>query len=437
MGKAPMSERCAVLVLALSLCLSGCGRREAARVPAGAERGPVTLTFWHILNYEGPREVVADAVARFEAAHPGVHVEVQIIANDPYKEKLDTEMLSGTPPDVFFTWGGGKLATFARAGKVLDLTDALAQGGWRERFLPAPLDLCTVDGRVYGVPVDLACVPLWYNAALLEQHGIEPPADFDALLETCRALRAKGVVPLALGNREQWPGAFYFIYLAARTGGSALFFDALARKEGARFDDPAFVRAGELLRQLVEADAFPTGFNGVDDARARTQFLEGEAAMYLMGTWLVARAMKDKPDFLAHLRCAPFPAVRDGKGDPTTVVGGVNCGFAVSATCARPDLAVELLRYLTSEQVGEEWAKTGRIPAIRVSDEALAALPAPSREALALLRNAGSLQPYYDQYLPDRLAEEHKTTTQGLFLGTLSPQQAAERMERTAGELQP
>ena len=94
-----------------------------------------------------------------------------------------------------------------------------------------------------------------------------------------------------------------------------------------------------------------------------------------------------------------------------------------------------LLRELTSEAVGEEWCRIGRIPALRVSDEILSVLPAPTREALAVLRRATVLQPYYDQYLPPRLAEMHKTTTQEIFAGTMTPAQAAEQMELCAREL--
>lgn len=400
----------------------------------GTAAAGTTLTFWHIMNYEGPKEVLDAAVRRFEKARPGVTVEVQTFDNDAYKTKLNIEMAGGMPPDVFFTWGGGALASFAHGGKVLDLTDAVNRDGWRGRILPSPLGLCTARGRVYAVPLDLACVPVWYNAELFAAHNLTPPKTFQALIRLSRKLRAEGITPLALGNRKQWPGAFYFIYLSARIGGTQLFFDAAARKPGRAFNDPAFIAAGERLQELVSVRAFSTGFNGIDVGHARTQFLNGDAAMYLMGTWLVARVRKEQPDFLSKMKCFAFPAVADGEGDPTTIVGGVNCAFAVSTACKHPREAVELVRFLTAEEVGEAWCRIGRIPAVRVSERAQAALPAPTRAALGLLKAAKSLQPYYDQYLPPRLAEEHKKTTQGLFARTLTPRQAADRMEACAWE---
>ena len=423
-------------VLMVAAVLAGCGDEEPKPLAPGDETGTaevkITLTFWHIMNYEGPREVLDAAVKRFEAANAGVDVDVQTFANDPYKQKLNMEMASGTPPDVFFTWGGGALADLAEAGKVVDLTDAVSRGGWRERILPAPLGLCSFKGRVYAVPLDLSCVPVWYNAELFKRHKLTPPKTFDELLAICKMLRARDITPLALGNKDRWPGAFYFIYLAARHGGADLFFDAAARKPGRTFDDPAFIKAGEHLRQLVTEGVFSAGVNSLEAGHARTQFLNGEAAMYVMGTWLVARAKKEKPDFLPKMKCFAFPMVASGKGDPTTIVGGVNCAFAVSANCKHPEKAIELLRFLTAEKVGGAWSRIGRIPALRVSDETLAGLPPATRDALDLLQKAGTLQPYYDQYLPPPLAKEHKETTHGLFAGTLTPAEAANRMEQCA-----
>ena len=427
-------------VLATLVLAAGCDRGSVGSPASGpdgqaAKSGTTRLTVWHIMNYSGPREIIDQAVRTFEAEHPGCTVNVQTFENDAYKTKIAVEMASGTPPDILFTWGGGPLAEFARAGRVLDLTDYVDKDGWRGRFIDQALRICTVDGRVFAVPLDLSAVLLWYNRDLFAGLDLSTPATFDELLAQCEMLRGKGVTPLALGNMKQWPGAFYFVYLATRAGGTDLFLKAASGDPEARFDDPAFVAAGDALRTLVDSDVFSVGFNGLDVGQARTEFLTGKAAMYLMGTWLVARAQSERPAALDSLGCVPFPTVEGGRGDPRTVVGGVNCGFAVSASCSRPDLAVALLRSLTSETVARAWCGIGRIPAIKVDEESEGLLPAPTRSAFALLKAAPALQPYYDQYLAPRLAVEHKNTTQKLFAGTLTAAEAATRMAETADAL--
>jgi raffinose/stachyose/melibiose transport system substrate-binding protein len=195
------------------------------------------------------------------------------------------------------------------------------------------------------------------------------------------------------------------------------------------------VTAGKMLRQLIDANAFSIGFNGLEDDAARTSFINGKAAMYLTGSWIVARVKEENPDFMADMIPVPFPAVAGGKGDLRTVLGGVNCGFAISSACKEPQLAVELLEALTDAQVVGDWCKIGRIPAVKTTAEQNALLPAPTRLALELLDKADTLQPYYDQFLPARLGVEHSNTTQNLFAGTMTPEEAAKKMAETARSL--
>ena len=407
------------------LFMLGCGRQT--ETPADVR--PVQLSLWHIMNYSGPREVIDRAVARFEAENLDCKVQVQTFENDGYKVKLAVELASGNAPDIMFTWGGGHLREMASAGKVLELTDALKQDDWGARFIDAALELCTQNGHVYGMPLDLSAVLLWCNSRLFETHGVPYPATYDDLLKACAQFRAAGIDPCALGNKNQWTGAFYFCYLANRCGGTQLFYDAA--ENNSLFADEAYLRAGRMLRELVDAKAFPVGFNGLDDGPARARFLAEKSAMLLMGSWLVARVKAEKPEFLDQMRPIPFPAVPDGKGDAATVLGGVNCGFAVSADCKHPDKAIVLLRCLTSEKVVGEWCEIGRIPALKTTPDQEALLPKPTLEALVALRNSPALQPYYDQYLSPRLAVEHKNTTQNIFAGTMTPEQAAAKMAAT------
>ena len=152
-----------------------------------------------------------------------------------------------------------------------------------------------------------------------------------------------------------------------------------------------------------------------------------------MGTWILAHCREEAPEFLARMGCFAFPAVEGGRGDPSTVVGGMNAGYAVSAGTRRRELALELLRELTGKQAAEEWIATGRIPAR--TDVDLAGADRATRSVMTILESAGSVQLYYDQALPSELGDLHKETVQAVFAGTMTGEEAARRMAERAGSI--
>jgi len=102
-----MLRKYALLIgLTLVSCLTGCREADDGSKPTAVnQERPIELTFWHIIKYEGPKEVIEQAVHQFETSHPDTRVTIQTFANDAYKTKLAVEMVSGTPPDILFTWG--------------------------------------------------------------------------------------------------------------------------------------------------------------------------------------------------------------------------------------------------------------------------------------------------------------------------------------------
>jgi raffinose/stachyose/melibiose transport system substrate-binding protein len=421
-----------VLAAGAALLLAGCGGEDGdgGKPPAPGAAG--TLSFWHIQTKSPTRDVVDAAVGRFRAANAGWNVEVLALENDAFKDKLRVAMAAGSPPDVFHTWGGGVLAADARAGRVLDLAGRVPAGRLAG-YNRAALGFCSAEGKLLALPADVAAVLFWYNRKTFAAHGIAPPSTWAHFNAACARLKAAGVTPVALGNSDSWPGAFYFIYFALRGGGPQPFADAVARKPGGKgFEDESFVRAGELVRELADSGHLSGGCSGRNYTQMRGDFFGGKAAMMLMGNWILANACEEAPEgFVENMGCFGFPAVEGSTVEQSPVVGGVNAGYAVSAACRAPDLAVKLVLELTSEQSAREWAGTGRIPALgteRVGEF----LKPETREPAAVLEKAGIIQLYYDQALDPELAQVHKSTTQGLFAGTKTPAEAARLMEEKA-----
>src|SRR5690606_6173156 len=190
--------------------------------------------------------------------------------------------------------------------------------GWGASFQGGPLSMYSFDGKTYGVPWNAGMIGFWYNKDLFAKAGIEqPPATWTEFLDTVQTLKDAGITPLALGERDKWPGHFYWVYLATRIGGKPAF-DAAYTRQGS-FADPPFVQAGERLKELVDLEPFQPGFLGAGYGDHQAVMANGQAAMELMGHWAPGAntgVAEDPEAYLSTLGWFPFPMVEGGAGDP-------------------------------------------------------------------------------------------------------------------------
>src|SRR5262245_46859940 len=188
----------------------------AAYSPQPAQAAPVRITMWHIATPGDPfRPVLQGAIDRFNASHQDVQIDAQAIENETFKTQLQAAVSNNTQPDIFQTWGGGTLESLVKTGVVRDIP--IGEVG--QKFVSGALDSSTFGGKRYAIPANLAGVFLWYNVDLFAQHNVELPTTWDKLLAACQKFRAAGIIPIGLGNKEKWPGAFWLVYLATRIGG--------------------------------------------------------------------------------------------------------------------------------------------------------------------------------------------------------------------------
>jgi raffinose/stachyose/melibiose transport system substrate-binding protein len=365
------------------------------------------------------------------AAHPNVKIEITVLENEAFKQKLATAMQSGSPPDIFQSWGGGVLDQYAAAGLVQDLTPAMQTDGWGDSIAPGPLSLYTVDGKVYGVPWAAGMVGFWYNKDLFDQAGISaPPATWAEFLDVVQKLKEAGITPIALAGKDKWPGHFYWVYLAVREGGKDAFEKAYKR-EGS-FADPPFVKAGQDLQQLIELEPFQDGYLAAAYPDHQAVMANGQAAMELMGQWAPGanRAQTTDPDkYMASRGWFPFPAVPGGAGDPSDALGGGD-GFAIGKNA--PPEAIDFVRFLVSKDTQAELVTAGLAvpPTVKGAEEALE--DDLIKEVAAHTAAAKYYQLYYDQYLPPAVGQTVNDSVQALFAGQMTPQQVAEAIEASA-----
>jgi raffinose/stachyose/melibiose transport system substrate-binding protein len=395
---------------------------------------PVTVEWWHITTVDPGKSLWQDMANEYMAAHPNVTINITVLENEAFKTKLTTVMQGGTPPDIFQSWGGGTMNDQINAGLLLDITSYLdADGGaWRDSFAPGALAVYALDGENYGVPWDMGMVGWWYNKDLFAQANItQPPRTWTELLDDVKALKAAGITPIALGEKDTWTGMHIWSYLATRICGKDGFL-AAANRTGA-FTDPCFVEAGQKLQELIALDPFQPGFLGAVHDDMQGYFGNGKAAMELSGQWAPSVESAQSADGVGvvNLGFFSFPAVEGGAGALTDAMGGGN-GFAIGKN-ASPE-AVDFVKYLTAPEQQERVAAIGAgIPVVKGGEVGL------TDPNMILVQQgfaaANYFQLYYDQYMPSAMGSIINEAVAGLYAGTSSPEQVAQAIEDGAKQV--
>ncbi|GHH73701.1 sugar-binding protein [Streptomyces sulfonofaciens] len=172
----------AALAAVLALTATACGDDGSG---AGGDRGAEgtgkgEITFWD--NNGGVRtDVWKEIIARFEKAHPDIHVKYVGIPAESAQSKYDTAIQGGGLPDV----GGvqtAMLAGIAAQGALEPLDERLEGSPLDGKLNGSMLDSVRSAGggdRLYTVPTSANNGTLWYRTDLFRAAGLAAPTTWD------------------------------------------------------------------------------------------------------------------------------------------------------------------------------------------------------------------------------------------------------------------
>lgn len=386
------------------------------------------LTFYSIQGDSAVNEVITDSVARFEMENNDFEVVHELIPNDLYKSRLSVCVATNQMPDVFPTWSGGILKEYISIGGVVNLSKYMRQDNYSARFNDKALEMVTDNKGIWGVPVEnMAIALIFYNKTIYNLLNLSEPDTFEELKHNIKVLKNHNYIPFALSNRTAWTGSMFYMYFVDRLGGPEIFYNAANRKNNGSFDNEVFIKAGEMVQELVDMGAFPEGFNWMDeDAGDSRNLLYNEAAaMVLTGSWFISNLKYENPGFFDKIGFFPFPAVEGGKGNPDNTIGSLGDNYySVASSCDYIDKAFELIKYLIDDTAVQKRIIAGKIPPVKnldIKDPMI-------KMILDDINKSPNVQFWYDQYLPPKLSESHLTLTRQLFGGE-DPKRTAEKME--------
>ncbi|MBC8446285.1 MAG: extracellular solute-binding protein, partial [Chloroflexi bacterium] len=259
---------------------------EATATAVETPEEPVTITWWtEPIGGDERRAFEKHVIEGFNAAHPGIVLEVNVIAD--LDRVTRTAVQGGEGPDIIQSPGPAFMVDYINAGHVLPLDDYAAAYGWADTIYPWAMDSGRVNGHLYSLPLTYETMVLFYNTTLFDEMGWEAPADQAGLEALAEEAADAGILPFAHGNAS-WRAAneWYVTIFYNNYAGSQAVYEALTGQR--RWDDPMFVEAIQALKDYMDRGWFSGGreiYYSLLFADVWGALGDGSAAMQMVGTW--------------------------------------------------------------------------------------------------------------------------------------------------------
>lgn len=298
---------------------------------------------------------------RFEAAHEGVTVELNLAQN--IHEILRPQIQAGDVPDIIYlsvNSEGGLVDTMVREKQLEDISalydmtvpnEDVTVG---EKILPGFIDNLIIspygDGKSYMAPLFYSPTGLFYNADLVgEGKTYELPETFDEMIELGKQAADDGIALVTYPTAGYFDG-FMFSILNMAVGpeefAKLMNYDVEAWQSEDVKD--AFLRVGEMLEYIHENTVSQA--NGNDFVKNQQMVLDNAALLIPNGTWLPGE-MADAPRVDGfEWGMTALPALEEG-GDRYALSFFEQAYVPTGAK--NKDLALEFLAYLYSDEAAE------------------------------------------------------------------------------------
>src|SRR3989344_4407965 len=401
--------------------------------------GPTELTVWGVYDTS---EVWNPTFRTFAATHENISLTYRQIPFDDYEKELLNAFAAGRQPDILYlhhTW----LPKFADKLTAAPLGDTWPTFvSYRDIFVDAAaLDFTRDQKEIYGVPLYLDSLALYYNKDLLNAAGIaEPPATWERFADAVERLTLVDVngditrAGAAMGTARNINRSTDILgLLMLQTFGDTPMID----REGRQAQFTRSVGGGSgAFSPGVEALRFYTDFANpalTSYAWNREQhysidaFVEGRVAMMLNYSHHIPTIRNRAPQLSFGVARAPQPAALFDRQQAIDYANYFGLAVARSDDRRRADAAWDFLVLMMEKTQQEQYQRATDHPPAR-------------RDLVAAFRNDPDLGTFAQQSLtarsweqPDNIAVE--TIFADMIESVLDGTSVREALARAEGQV--
>lgn len=441
------------LIIALSMVLTSCATPAATQAPPSntvAPTAPVaaaptkaptqpagkaSFEVWtnFVPGADAARNAAMDnVIAEFMKQNPDIEVKQQYFDGAEFKKSVMLSVQSKQAAclvmaDIY----AANLLPWYYANDLVSLDQYAQKYGWLAKDKGGAIisaNTGTRPSKVYNGP-EIAGLPwlyqplgIFYNQKLFDDNKIKPPTTWDELITAMDGFVAKGIIPMAFGNAGQFHGLHILSSLVAANVPIDRLDKWFAGDPTIKFTDPDFLWALQTGRDWATKGYFPKDFNAANYDDQIGAFITGKYAMFITGSWNVARFASSQATVPIHY--LPFPM--HNTSSPWAIVKTPDWPLVMTQWCPYKDQAAKFMDFMTTDFVSNAFYEAGVIPTWPFDPTKVKGSPL----AVELMNGISDKKTGY--YIDTVDPEVHSVmwpTSQNLFDGTLSPADFAKGMQ--------
>lgn len=290
---------------------------------ASAEKKNVVM--WYYWEAEKHQQTLDGIIKKYNSSQDNITVEAKYVPFADFKKQLSIGATASELPDIVVL-DNPDHASYAAMGIFADITDKIDVSQYYE----GPLASCTLDGKLYGVPFGSSSLALFYNEDMLKAANCEVPTTWDELVEVAKKTTQGNVSGFAFSALQNEEGTFNFLPWMWSAGTTSY-----------EINNEKGIKAITYISDLVKDGAMIKEAINWTQGDTMNQFISGNLAMMVNGTWQVPIMREQAPDLNWQVAIIPKDA-EDASG-----LGGENLAVIDNDNV---DASVEFIKYVTSAE---------------------------------------------------------------------------------------
>lgn len=349
-----------IFIFILSACRGGSSE------PTVIEEGKVSLKYWNSLT-GADGTVMRQLVQQFNSEHEGEIEVFETFNNETdYYANINLLIPMRKGPDVMIMHSY-LVQSYANEELIVPIDDMIVNSGVdisRDDYLTDIFDSLYFENELYGVPLDVHTIGIYYNKDLLEKYDLEVPTNRQELLAAAHIVQNGEKVTnsnfWALPLSTVWPSEWVFTASLYQNGG--LEIDSQGNPA---FNSQEGINALEAVADLIHEEGLSPLNVGVD--QDLIMFQTGRSLFHIQGSWM----LNSMNDYNINFGILPVSNMFVNEPSSTSAQIPVRSHTFVVAkpsqtmTSIKEEAIMTFIKYMGDHSY--IWATAGQIPASNIA----------------------------------------------------------------------